>query len=123
MKKILVTLFLFCSFAVQSQVIFTQGYLVIDSTISVFANAYYKFNIVDSLLYLPTGLVKVDSVRTVNRSKPDEKPELELIMFLQDKNVATYNVDKVYGQVLAILYKNGRLVLWTNKMNEFGINK
>jgi len=97
--------------------------LVIDSTISVFANAYYKFNIVDSLLYLPTGLVKVDSVRTVNRSKPDEKPELELIMFLQDKNVATYNVDKVYGQVLAILYKNGRLVLWTNKMNEFGINK
>lgn len=114
MKKFISTLaFLLTAFAVQSQITFRQGYYLIDTNVvTIYNNINYVLSVEDSTIILPWKTAKI-----VNTELTTEG----LKFVLDNGDVGRYRTDPRYGEIFYIIWRNGRLVLWTNYIEYFNI--
>jgi hypothetical protein len=115
MKKItLIFVFLLAHFAVQSQIVFRQGYFLIDTSgVTIYSDINYVLNIQDSIITLPQRQSKIKSVETTSEG---------LRLVLDNGDIARYKTDPNYGEIFYIVWSNGRMVFWTKQLQYFNIN-
>jgi hypothetical protein len=95
-----------------------QGYLVVDSALTILSDVNYSFVIERDTLFLPTKSVAITDhyLTTV-----DSLATLKLT--LSDGTYAFYARSPDLGDLFCWIFANGRWVMWENRQPSFNINR
>lgn len=117
MKKLFLALFVALSSTLAAQnldITTRQGYLLIDSSATIFTDVDYSFQLTKDSVFLPNRSLSILHKEPVYISN---KHFLKLQ--LSDGSDLYYTKDQELGNIVSIVYRNGRWVMWEKVLAGF----
>ncbi len=94
-----------------------QGYLQVDSSLTMFNGVDYHFRMTTDSVYLPHRTLKIVSKE---QSIVDGTPTI--VFNLSDKSSAHYGYKEQYGHLFCLKYYNGKWMMWEKLQKAYSLN-